>query len=120
MVPLQPLRDMRVLEGSLAELLAAAQHDPHAEDYLLVRLSDSQAILDLMSKLRQVYPNLLHIERPGLMARSETLAVNRERLKKGELAMVSDFFQQVTERELSEAQAEIIADSFEQLHREER
>jgi exonuclease SbcD len=111
---------MRVLEGSLADLLALGQQDSRADDYLLIRLTDSHAILDLMTKLRQVYPNLLHIERPGLLARSETLAVNRERLQKGELAMFGDFFQQVTERELSEQQTKIIAESLDQLHREQR
>lgn len=117
---LPPLHNMRVLEGSLEELLKLGKQDAHADDYLLIRLTDSHAILDLMNKLRQVYPNLLHIERPGLMARGESLAVNRERLKKGELAMFGDFFQQVTDNNLSEAQTKIIADSLEQLHREER
>ena len=117
---LQPLHDMRVLDGSLEELLSLGKQDAHADDYLLIRLTDSHAILDLMNKLRQVYPNLLHIERPGLMARGETLAVNRERLKKGELAMFGDFFQQVTDNDLSEPQTKIITDSLEQLHREER
>ena len=119
-IALQPLHDMRVLDGSLEELLSLGRQDDHADDYLLIRLTDSHAILDLMNKLRQVYPNLLHLERPGLMARGETLAVNKERLKKGELAMFGDFFQQVTDNNLSAAQTKIIADSLEQLHREER
>ncbi len=118
-LPLKPLRDMRVLEGALEELLAAGKDDPRAEDYLLVRLTDSHAILDLMSKLRQVYPNVLHIERPGLMGNGEKVAANRERLQKGELALFGDFFQQVTGEDLSKEQRQIIAETLEQLHREE-
>jgi DNA repair protein SbcD/Mre11 len=118
-IPLTPLHDMRTLEGSLAELLAAGASDPHRDDYLLVRLTDSHAILDVMSKLREVYPNVLHLERPGLMARGEALQVGRERLKQGELAMFEDFFDQVAGQPLSDAQRTIVTDALDVLHREE-
>jgi len=118
-IPLTPLRDMRTLEGSLAELLAAGETDPHRDDYLLVRLTDSHAILDVMSKLREVYPNVLHLERPGLMSRGEALQVARERLKQGELAMFADFFDQVAGQQLSDEQRAIVAASLDALHREE-
>jgi len=117
-IPLVPLHDMRTLEGSLAELLAAGQRDRHRDDYLLVRLTDSHAILDVMSKLREVYPNVLHLERPGLMARGEALQVGRERLKQGALAMFEDFFDQVAGQQLSSEQRTIVAASIEALQRE--
>ncbi len=118
-IPLTPRHDMRTLEGSLAELLAAGQDDPRRDDYLLVRLSDTHAILDVMSKLREVYPNVLHLERPGLMARGDGLEVSRDRLKKGEMSMFEDFFTQVNGKALSEEQAKIVTDTLDSLHREE-
>ena len=118
-IPLVPLHDMRTLEGSLAELLAAGTRDPHRDDYLLVRLTDSHAILDVMSKLREVYPNVLHLERPGLMARGEALQVGRERLKQGELAMFEDFFDQVAGEKLSDEQRTIVTAALDALHKEE-
>ena len=118
-IPLVPLHDMRTIEGSLAELLAAGKDDPRRDDYLLVRLTDTHAILDVMSKLREVYPNVLHLERPGLMARSDGLEVSRDRLKRGELAMFEDFFAQVNGAELSPEQTQIVADTLDTLHREE-
>jgi len=118
-IPLLPLHDMRTLEGSLTELLEGGVNDPQREDYLLVRLTDTHAILDVMSKLREVYPNVLHLERPGLMARGEGLEVSRDRLKKGELAMFEDFFGQVSGEVLSEQQREIVSATIETLHREE-
>lgn len=118
-IPLTPLHDMRTLEGALDELLAAGHDDPHRDDYLLIRLTDTHAILDVMSKLRDVYPNVLHLERPGLMARADGLEVSRDRLKKGELAMFEDFFIQVNGSALSAEQAKIVADTLDALHREE-
>ncbi len=119
-IPLNLLHDMRTLEGSLADLLEAGTKDPHYEDYLMVRLTDSHAILDVMSKLREVYPNVLHLERPGLMARGAALQVGRERLKQGELAMFEDFFDQVNGEALKDEQREIVAETLDSLHREER
>ncbi len=118
-IPLIPRHDMRSLEGPLAELLAAGKRDPQRDDYLLIRLTDSHAILDVMSKLREVYPNVLHLERPGLLGRNESLEVNRQRLRKGELAMFEDFYAQVTGQPLSEEQTSVVAKSIERLHREE-
>lgn len=117
-VPLTMLHDLRTLEGLLAELLAAGASDPHRDDYLLVRLTDTHAILDVMSKLREIYPNVLHLERPGLMARGEALQVGRERLKQGELAMFEDFFDQVAGRKLSDEQRTIVTETLDALHRE--
>lgn len=119
LIPLKPLRDMRVIEGALDALLAAGKSDRRREDYLLVRLSDTHAILDVMNKLREVYPNVLHLERPGLMSRSDGLEASRDRLKKGEMAMFMDFFAQVTGEGLNPEQATIVARTLDALHREE-
>ncbi|TYO97096.1 exodeoxyribonuclease I subunit D [Geothermobacter ehrlichii] len=118
-LPLEPLRDMRCLEGELEELLEAGRQDPRRDDYLLVRLTDTHAILDLMARLREVYPNVLHLERPGLMARGENLRLDRQHLRQGELRMFEDFFRQVTGGELDEEQRRLVAGIIEQLHRED-
>lgn len=65
-IPLPPRRDLRIVEGELADLVAAAAADPHRDDYLLARLTDYGALLDAMGKLRAAYPNALAIERPQL------------------------------------------------------
>ncbi|PLY03707.1 MAG: exonuclease sbcCD subunit D [Desulfuromonas sp.] len=117
-IPLTPLRDMRSLEGELETLLQQGKSDPQRDDYLLVRLTDSHAILDVMNKLREVYPNVLHLERPGLMGRGEALEVSRERLKKGEMSLFADFYAQVSGAPLSDEQQSIIAGIIETLHKE--
>ena len=119
LIPLKPRHDMRSLEGNLVDLLAAGKNDPQREDYLLVRLTDRHAILDPMGKLREVYPNVLHLERPGLMAGAERVQVGRDRLKQGELAMFEDFFEQVTGNQPSAEQRRVVADALDRLHREE-
>jgi exonuclease SbcD len=118
-VELQPLHDMRILEGELDQLLEQGRDDPQRDDYLLVRLSDRHAILDIMGKLRAVYPNVLHLERPGLMVGGAPRNLQRDQLKRGELAMFRDFYRQVQGEELTAEQQTLIAGLLEQIHRGE-
>lgn len=118
-IPLNPKKDLRILEGSLDEILVQGQSDINKEDYLLVRLTDTHAILDIMQKLREVYPNVLHLERPGLMGRDDNYKTRRELLQKGELIMFKDFFQQVSGEELSSDQLTIIEKALEEIHQKE-
>ena len=106
-LPLKPLRDMRILEGDLESLLEQGRFDPNNKDYLLIRLTDQTSILDPMGKLRQVYENVLHIEKTWLQE-SGGLQVNSARLKRGELEMFTDFFEQVSGIPLNEDQHEAI------------
>lgn len=117
-LPLQPLRDMRIIEGELQTILEQGKVDPNHQDYLLVRLTDRHAILDPMGKLRAVYPNVLHLEKPGMLVTGEQ-QMNRETLKRGELDMFRDFFVQITGQELNEEQDEAIQTAINDLNKPE-
>jgi exonuclease SbcD len=117
-IPLQPLRDMRTVEGTFDDILQQGRSDPHADDYLLVRLTDRQAIYDVMGKLREVYRNVLHLERPGLQRDSEQPLSHREHLQRSEQAMFADFYQQVKGEPLSAPQQSLLATIIDQLNTE--
>jgi exonuclease SbcD len=114
-VPLSPRRDLRIVEGALADILAGPRKGESAEDYLLVRLTDRHAILDAMGQLRAVYPNVLHLERPGLFREGELRRPGREQLGRSERALFGTFFEQVTGDPLDEAQAEAFGKTLGQL-----
>jgi len=117
--PLKPLRNLRVVEGMLVDLLEQAKTDTQRDDYLMIRLLDSQAILDAMGKLRAVYPNVMHLERSGLMAQKQELSLSRDHVKKGERVMFEDFFEQVSGEPLSEAQQALLNDTLATIHKTE-
>jgi exonuclease SbcD len=117
-LPLHPLRDMRILEGEMDTLLEQGKTDPHNEDYLLVRLTDKHVLLDPMGKLRQVYPNVLHIEKPGLLGMSDQ-PINRDTLKRGELDMFRDFFEQVHGQALTPEQDQAMQTLITAIHKAE-
>jgi exonuclease SbcD len=66
-VPLRPRRDVRRISGRFADLLrgpaAAGAATGSPNDYLLVTLLDDGPVLDAMARLREVYPNVLRIDR---------------------------------------------------------
>jgi exonuclease SbcD len=117
-LPLIPLRDMRIIEGELAAILEQGKVDPNHQDYLLVRLTDRHAILEPMAKLREVYPNVLQLEKPGMLITGEQ-QMSREKLKRGELDMFRDFFVQISGQEMSDEQDEAIRDTISDLLKQE-
>lgn len=114
-LPLTPLRDMRILEGELKTLLEQGKTDPNVEDYLLVRLTDPHALLDPMGQLREVYPNVLHLEKPGMLGRIDE-PVQRARLQRNELDMFRDFFTQVQGQDLSNEQEQAVQTVIKAIH----
>lgn len=117
--PLLPKRNVRVLEGELDALLAQGRTDPHADDYLLIRLTDRHAILDPMGKLREVYPNVLHLEKPGMLATGGRRQLDRERMQFSALDMFSDFFTQTSGADMSDEQANAMRELITTLNREQ-
>lgn len=107
LLPLSALRDVRIIEGELADIIKRGHTDPNNDDYLLVRLTDRHALLDPMSKLREVYANVLHLEKPGILHLSDQPA-RRDALKRSEVDMFHDFFSQVTGQELTASQQQAL------------
>ena len=67
--PLHPLRNMRIIKGSLQELMKKAnvldleqeEADERKDDYLQVILTDKDELIDPIGSLRSVYPNVMQI-----------------------------------------------------------
>lgn len=120
-IPLNPLRDMRIIEGCLDEILAEGKNatESDRDDYLLIRLMDKHALYEPMARLREVYPNILQMEKPNLSQGGERQVLQRENLKKGELPMFLDFYQQMTGDELDKKTTKVVAKLLDQIHQGE-
>lgn len=60
-LPLNPRRDVRIVTGTLAELLDKPLTARQREDYLCAHLTDPGPVLEPMARLREVYPNMLEL-----------------------------------------------------------
>ena len=120
---LSPRRDVRIVRANFSEILSREISESETssafEDYVLVELTDRGAILDAMARIREVYPNCLHIDRSAFLA-SET-SPNTIRLRgkdhrsRSEVELFRDFVSQVEERDLTEAESrefEIVIDEI--------
>lgn len=109
-VALRPKRDLRCLEGNLEEILQGPKSGESKEDYLKVTLRDEGALLDPMGKLRKVYPNVLHIERPQMLTGSGQVKPEGNFRKMGEVDLFSSFLKQVTGQEITEPQRKLFGE----------
>lgn len=119
-VPLQPRRDVRVIEGKMAELLTGPVKSESADDYLLVRLTDRKAILDAVGKLRDVYPNVLHLERPGLMIGAVAGGPAKDHRNRSEFDLFKDFYAEITSEPLIDGSEQVFKKAVDAIRRTDR
>jgi exonuclease SbcD len=104
----------------LKDLLAGPAPGINKADYVMATLLDTGALLDVMGKLRQVYPNLLHVERPHLELAGSTRQRRADHRSLNDAELFADFFANVTGLDLSPAQAEAYEAVVNELRRSER
>ncbi|WP_409293005.1 exonuclease SbcCD subunit D [Peribacillus sp. SCS-37] len=118
---LLPHRDMREIEGHLDELLDISFYQSQKlDDYIKVTLLDEGSILDPMGKLRQVYPNILHLERKWDLTdqrRKQSFTVKRDE-KKSELDLFQTFYASMTDREFDDSKLAVMTALIEKTKRE--
>lgn len=119
LVPLTPRRDVRNIEGQLAELLAAAPSDPARNDYLRVTLTDDGALLNALGRLREVYPNVLQIERRFLQREGTAGEAAARRRHATEAELFDGFFREVIGAAPTDAETALFAQAVEDLQRAE-
>lgn len=117
-LPLDAPHQMRIIEGELATLLAQGKDDSNAHDYILARLTDKHAILNPMDKLRQVYPNVLHLEKPGMLIGVEQ-NLAQAKLARSELDMFKDFFKEAQNAELNDVQEQALGQLIQGIRHKE-
>lgn len=113
--PLVPLRDMRRIKGKMDNLLdPAVYHDTNVEDYLQITLTDEGDLIDPMSKLRSVYPNVLGLDfevRERVAGESRTSA-GSDYKHKSKLELFREFYCNITGQEFSEEKVRIISETI--------
>ncbi len=119
-VSLKPLHDVRQIAGKVDDLARSCPAPGDRNDYLMVTVEDRGAQLDLMGKLREVFPNVLHIERPHQAADLEESIHLRDRLDRTEEEMFASFFKETTGSELTAEEAEEFRSLLDGLRRTER
>ncbi len=115
-LPLVPKRALRTVKGTLAELVAQGLNDPKRDDFIAATLLDSSVLHDPLGRLREGYPNVLHIERPQLQAGNGALLQGDHR-KRQPIDILDDFWQSVVGEALPVAAREVLTPLLADLSR---
>lgn len=119
--PLSPRRDLRRIEGTLAEILARGVEGGSRDDYVLAVLADREPLLDALARIREIYPNCIELDRSAFFARVATdRAVGVDLRRSGERELFAAFVEQVTGEKLRDAEASAFGDIVDEMTRTAR
>jgi DNA repair protein SbcD/Mre11 len=112
-VPLQGERDLRVLRGSFDEVMAMS--GANRKDYLFFELTNENPVSDVMNRLRERYPNAVHLcyLTQAIETALETVTTHHNELSVFE--HFGHFFELVTGNELGEERTEALIEVLAEL-----
>lgn len=121
-VELVPLRDMKELKGTYLELTSRSFYESQEKNsYYHITLTDEEDVLDAISKLRMIYPNLMKLDYDNVRVRSQARYDEIDEVeKKSPEEIVDDFYQLVNGTPLSEKQKKMVAEILEKIWEGER
>ncbi|MDE7390133.1 MAG: exonuclease SbcCD subunit D [Lachnospiraceae bacterium] len=120
-VDLTPLRDMRTVKGTYEEVTAREFCEKgNPEDYIRVILTDEEDVFDALGKLRNFYKNLMKLEYCNTRTKSEQAAIDASDVEnKGEADLFAEFYEQRTNKSLSNEQLTYLTKLIEEIKDEE-
>lgn len=118
-ISLTPKRDVRCVEGTLDDLLRGIIEPGNRDDYVQVRLLDKGAVFDANARLREVYPNLIYVDRAGLMNGGDNIN-HVDHRKREIIGLFNDFYTFATGKALTQEQIAAFANIVNRLHENER
>ncbi len=115
--PLTPLRDMRQVKGSFADVIeGAANAGEEKNDYVHVVLTDEDEVPGAFDKLRRVYPNIMGMGYDNTRTRSsESVSMAEDVEKKSELELFAELFETQNGQPMSQAQIEYMTSLINEL-----
>ena len=123
LIPLTPLRDMRVIKGPIEELIKEENYKgTNIEDYIKAIITNEEPVYDAIGQIRRVYPNVLRLEfeNSRMALNTENQLSNIENInQKSELELFEEFFKFQNNQELNEMQKEIMNEIIKDVKKED-
>lgn len=119
-VELIPRRDMRIIKGPIDELLKPEVYNSaNTEDYVYAILTDKGELIDPISKLRTVYPNIMGLTKESTNQKEANKTAATEGYKsKSKLELFEEFYDSIQGEPLSIEAAEIMTRIIGEVDRE--
>lgn len=114
---LAPRRDVRIITGTLAELLEHPGPAETREDYLCAQLTDTTPVLDPMARLREVYPNILELQFVRKMGGNAAARADGDHRQRRPEDLFRSFYREMTGEDISEAAISVFSETAEPIVR---
>ncbi|GEM01446.1 exonuclease SbcD [Halolactibacillus halophilus] len=116
---LKPKRDLRIVEGKFHDLLTKTEA---SDDYLLVRLDDTEEVIDPMSELRKKFPNILRLEykRTHRDVALDELDQTPVTERMSDDALFEHFYQEMTGETMTDTERTLLAEGLAHIKKHER
>ena len=110
-MPLIPLRDVREMRGTFAELTARTYYQSAgASDYLHITLTDEDDVMDAIGKLRVVYPHVVLLDYDNTRTRSSQVLAAIDQVEKSTpLQLFGDFYEKQNGSPMTQEQRDYIS-----------
>jgi DNA repair protein SbcD/Mre11 len=115
-VQLAPRHDVRVVEGTLRDLIEHPDATLPRDDYISARLMDEGPVLGAIDRLREVYPNVLEVQRVLLEASGDPAARSAGDHRRREPDdLFRAFYRDVVGEDIDEPALEVFGESVRSL-----
>lgn len=120
-VELVPMRDLRKIKGTFAELTDKAYYEGTAvEDYIYVVLTDEEDIPDALGKLRVIYPNIMKLRYDNTRTRKDNIIEEGAVLEgKQPIDLFEELYEKQNNKSMSPEQREFMEELINKVFKEE-
>ncbi len=115
-IPLIPVRDMKKVRGTFADLIQA---ENRTEDYVQITLTDEDDVAGAMSRLQIIYKNALELQYDNARTRQNVTIWGADGVEqKTALELFSEFFAERNNAQMTETQSEYVKKIIEKIEEE--
>ena len=116
---IKPLRDLRIIKGNFQSVSQPSDTlGLSNDDYIFVELEEKEPIIDAVSKLRAIYPNIMGVSYTAIK-KSDSNIIKSEKIKdKTNIELFADFYKYITGEIPDDEQAAIVTKTIEELGKE--
>lgn len=116
-IPFKPMRDLRQIRGTLDEIMTMSKNDPNnPEDYIEIILTNEDEVLDAITTLRSVYPNIIKLSYDNKATKASENIENYGEVKDRQpIEIFDDFYKSRRGTEMSSEQKEYIQSLIEKI-----
>lgn len=108
LIPIQPLRDVRHIKGTMKELLDQEKVTA-SDDFIYATLTDEEIISDVMGIFQQVYPNTVKIDYDNSHTKEiEQIDISKIAENRTFDELIGDFYKQVYGCEICEEEMDVM------------